>query len=101
MTATLITNNPYVNIITATGTYYPLTTDSYGVNQQPFVFTIAPECPNGTVINFRLQINSGDFSWQRNFSIRVEASVMMFVSYLINDADANFNGLLIHWKRLK
>lgn len=94
VTATLITNNPYINIITATGTYYPLTTDSYGVNQQPFMFTIAPECPNGTVINFRLQINSGDFSWQRNFSIRVEASVMMFVSYLINDADANFNGII-------
>ena len=94
ITATLSTNNPYINILTATGTYYSLTTDSFGVNQQPFVFTVAPECPNGTVVNFHLLISSGEFSWQRNFTVRIEASVLEFFSYLINDADANFNGII-------
>ncbi len=71
-----------------------MTTDSFGVNQQPFVFTVAPECPNGTVVNFHLLISSGEFSWQRNFTVRIEASVLEFFSYLINDADANFNGII-------
>lgn len=94
LTATLTTNNPYINIINPTSDYYPLATDCYGVNQQPFVFTVSPQCPNGTVVNFYLSISSGEFTWQRTFTVRVEASVLVFDSYLINDADSIFNGVV-------
>ena len=58
------------------------------------MFTVSPDCPNATVVNFTFAVSCGEVVWERNFSLRVDASVMVFESFLINDADTNFNGII-------
>ncbi len=92
--ATLSTENQYVNMIDSVSTYFPLEGEGFGVNRDPFRFAIAPNCPNGEVVNFNLDVVSGDNLWSRPFSIRVDASVLVFESFMINDADGTYNGII-------
>ena len=92
--ATLSTTCEHVIITHAAAEYFPLVGDGFGVNRAPFVFTVSPDCPNATVVNFTLAVSCGEVVWERNFSLRVDASVMVFESFLINDADTNFNGII-------
>jgi hypothetical protein len=94
VTATLADDSDYITMVTATADYYPLVGDGYGVNRLPFVFTVAPDCPNGTVVNFVLTITSGENVWERNFSLRIDASVLEYNSFMINDAEATYNGII-------
>jgi len=94
ITATLSTTNSYVTISTPSAEYFPLHGDAAGVNRNPFVFEVSPDCPNGTVVNFVLNVESGETVWERNFSLRVEASVLTYESFLINDAEAEYNGVI-------
>ncbi|NLN85887.1 MAG: T9SS type A sorting domain-containing protein [Candidatus Cloacimonetes bacterium] len=94
ITATLSTANNYVSISKPTAVYYSLEGDAAGVNRTPFEFYVSPDCPNETVVNFVLTVESGETIWERNFSLRVEASVLTYESFLINDADGEFNGII-------
>ena len=94
VSATLSTTSEHITITNATAQYFPLVGDGFGVNRVPFVFTVSPECPNATVLNFLLTITCGESVWERSFSLRVDASVLVFESFLINDADTNFNGII-------
>ena len=92
--ATLSTDDPNITIVNAVSQYFPLAGEAFGVNRTPFIFTVSPTCPNGTVVNFVLEVASGEYLWSRPFSIRVDASVMEYNSFLINDADTNYNGII-------
>lgn len=92
--ATLTTEDTNITMVSDSTSYYPLAGDAYGVNINPFIFTVSPTCPNGTVVNFVLTIVAGEDTWTRNFSLRVDASVMMYNSFMVNDADANYNGII-------
>ncbi|MDD4224297.1 MAG: C25 family cysteine peptidase [Candidatus Cloacimonetes bacterium] len=92
--ATLSTDSEQITMVNAVADYFPLDGDGFGVNRTPFIFSVSPDCPNGTVVNFLLTITSGDAVWERNFSLRVDASVLVFESFLINDADTNYNGII-------
>ncbi len=92
--ATLSTDSQHVTLVNAVAEYFPLVGDNDGVNRTPFVFTVSPNCPNATVVNFLLTVTSGESVWERSFSIRVDASVLVFESFLINDADTNYNGII-------
>ncbi|HOF59074.1 MAG TPA: C25 family cysteine peptidase [Candidatus Cloacimonadota bacterium] len=92
--ATLSTENQYVTMIDSVSTYFPLESECFGVNRDPFRFAIAPNCPNGEVVEFNLEVVSGESLWSRPFSIRVDASVLVFESYMINDVDGTYNGII-------
>lgn len=94
VTATLTSESEYVTIVNGVSAYYPLGAEGFGVNRVPFVFTVAQNCPNGTVINFNLAIVSGENVWNRSFSVRVDASVLAYGSYMIDDSDATYNGII-------
>jgi len=46
------------------------------------------------VVDFSLLIESGDATWNRSFSLRVDASVLAYHSFMISDADSNYNGII-------
>jgi hypothetical protein len=94
LNATLTTDNEYITIINGASEYFPLAGESLGVNRTPFIFQVDPECPDGTVVNFSLAVVSGEYAWNRPFSIRVDASLLEYQSFMINDADSNYNGVI-------
>jgi len=93
-TATLSTDSEYVSFLNNVSQYFPIAGEGFGVNRTPFRFTIAPTCPNGTVINFVIDIVAGEDTWQRQFSLRVDASQLEYLGFMINDADSNYNGVI-------
>ena len=100
--ATLTTINPYVTVVRDTASYYPIDGEGTGYNRTSFVFTISEDCPDGTVVEFNLDIADGeDGSWSRPFSLRVDASHMEYLGFLINDADANYDGVIEPMENIK
>ncbi|MDD2331688.1 MAG: FlgD immunoglobulin-like domain containing protein [Candidatus Cloacimonetes bacterium] len=91
---TLSTDSEYVNITVSESAYFPVEAETSGVNRIPFTFVVSPNCPNGTLINFSLNITAGEYEWTRTFAIRVDASVLSYHSFLVNDYDSNFNGII-------
>lgn len=94
ITAELSTADPYITMITPTSEYFPLGAGESGVNRSPFKFSVAEDCPAGRVISFQLHVTSGDASWDRAFSIQVNSAKLQYHSFMINDYDANFNGII-------
>ena len=93
--ATLTTVNPWVTVVRDTASYYPIEGESTGYNITPFIFDIDENCPDGTVLEFNLEIFDGeDGDWTRPFSLRVDASHIEYLGFLINDADANYDGVI-------
>lgn len=92
--AQLATEDPYITLINSTSAYYPLEAGESGVNRYPFTFTVAEDCPAGRIINFQLLVEAGEATWTRAFSIQVSAAKLQYHSYMINDYDANFNGII-------
>jgi hypothetical protein len=94
ITATLSTESQYITMINNVSQYYPIPGEGSGVNRTPFMFSVAPDCPNNTVVSFTLQIVAGETEWTRTFSLRVDASMLAYTSFLINDSDSNYNGVI-------
>jgi hypothetical protein len=93
--ATLTTLSPWVTVVRDTASYYPIDSEASGYNRTPFEFAIADSCPDGTVLEFSLDIVDGDEGeWSRPFSLRVDASKLQYLGFLINDADANYDGVI-------
>ncbi len=92
--ATISTNSTYVTMINNESVYFPIEGDNNGVNRTPFVFTIAPNCPDETVINFGLEIISDEDVWERSFSLKVNASNLEYLGFLIDDSDENYDGVI-------
>ncbi|MDD4309284.1 MAG: T9SS type A sorting domain-containing protein, partial [Candidatus Cloacimonetes bacterium] len=74
--------------------YYPIFPGTNEVNRFPFRFSIAQDCPAGEVLNFSIEIVSGETTWTRQFSLQVDASNLKMHSYLVDDHDTNFNGVI-------
>ncbi|MCB5276310.1 MAG: C25 family cysteine peptidase [Candidatus Cloacimonadaceae bacterium] len=92
--AVLSTDSPYITFLNATSDYFPLHPGESSVNRYAYRFTVSEDCPSGELIGFDLNIQSGEASWNHAFSIRVEAAKLRYHSYLINDYDAEFDGVI-------
>lgn len=90
----LSTTSPYVTINTASSEYYAIEPGMSGVNRYPFNISISDTCPDGEVLGFTITITSGEVVWQRQFSLQVAASSLKYFSHLIDDHEANFNGVV-------
>ena len=64
------------------------------MNRNPFEFAVSPDCPSDHIINFGLAVTAGEVSWNRMFSLRVEANKLQYHSFMINDYNGNFNGVI-------
>jgi len=92
--ATLSTTSSYATITNNTSTYYPIEPGMSGVNQTYYSFVVATDCPNGEVLNFSLEIVSGEVTWTRQFSLQVTASSLRYFSHLVDDHNGNFDGVI-------
>jgi hypothetical protein len=92
--ATISTADEYVNIENAESEYFSLEAGESGVNKTPFTFTVADDCPSGRVISFSMLVEAGETTWNRQFSIRIDASQLQYHSFMVSDYDANFNGII-------
>ncbi len=94
VTAVISTNSPYISFNNTEAQYFPLDPSATGVNQLPYSFTIAPNCPDGEVITFSLEVTSGEMQWTRMLSIQVKASSLSLHSHMVDDHETNFNGVI-------
>lgn len=94
VTADLSTLSPYVTLTSTTALYYPVLPGESGVNRYPFMFNVSPDCPDGEVLNFTLNVTSGESHWTRFFSFQVEASKLRYHSYMVDDHEGNYNGVI-------
>ncbi|PKN79322.1 MAG: gingipain R [Candidatus Cloacimonetes bacterium HGW-Cloacimonetes-1] len=92
--AVVSTTDEYVTILNNTSEFFPLEAAGIGVNRTPYAMHIASNCPSGRVVNFVLTITSGENVWTRNFSIRVDAATLEFESFMVNDFDGTYNGIV-------
>jgi hypothetical protein len=94
ITAELSSADPYVTLVNSSSEYFPLPAGESSVNRSPFTFTVAQDCPAGRVINFQLHITAGESSWDRAFSVQVDSAQLRYHSFMIDDSDANFDGII-------
>ncbi|MBP7309919.1 MAG: T9SS type A sorting domain-containing protein [Candidatus Cloacimonetes bacterium] len=92
--ATVTSTSEYVNILNGTSTYYPISPDQTAVNQIPFSFQIDADCPDGEVLGFNINLVSGEIVFDRQFSFQVSASTLAYKSYMVDDHEANFDGVI-------
>ncbi len=91
---TLSCEDEFITLNNTVSNYYPMEAEENGVNRTPYSFTVAQNCPDGHVVNFNLSLVAGEETWERPFSIRIDASKLSLYSILINDADATYNGVI-------
>ncbi|HRX76932.1 MAG TPA: hypothetical protein P5342_05680, partial [Candidatus Cloacimonadota bacterium] len=94
ITSVLSTDDPYITMINAESDYFDLDPGSSGVNRSPFEFSVAADCPANRIISFDLAITSGEVTWNRIFSVHVEANQLQYHSFMTNDYEGNFNGVV-------
>lgn len=82
----------YVTIENNQSNYHPISGHSQGVNINPYIVHISPNCPDGHRVLFSLQITSSATSWTRSVYIDVSKPVMTYHSFYINDFNGNNNG---------
>lgn len=94
ISAVLSTDDPYITFINTESAYFDLEPGASGVNRSPFKFEVAPNCPSNRIINFALEVTAGEVVWNRMFSLRVEANNLQYHSFMVNDYEGNFDGVI-------
>lgn len=92
--ATIRSADPLVTVIDSVETYGLLRAGESRPCEEDYDLAIAPACPDGHTLAFSVTIESDDrLLWEKQFTFDVEAPVMAFVSYTIDDAaGGNGNG---------
>ena len=86
ITATLTTENEYVNIISATGTtaaLNPEATATIGGYQ----FEVAENVPDNTKAQFVLEVTDGTDTWNANINITLHAPVVEFENVIVSETN--------------
>lgn len=94
VSATLVSNDPFVTIYNDVSEYHPLGVGDNSVNSTPFLFKVSEACPSNYLINFNLIISTGLDEWERQFSIQVVAPSLGFHSQMIDDYAGDYNGVV-------
>jgi len=75
--ATLRANDPVVSIIDSSSYYGSIDPNDSTQNISPYVFTIAPTCPDSHDVDFEILLSdSADNTWLDDFSIRVYNTIV-------------------------
>jgi hypothetical protein len=92
--ATISCEDGYVEILDDFEPYGDVAPDEQMFCEDDFEIAILPQCPDGHVVLVQVLIESDNrLAWDKQFSLAVEAPVMEFVGYTINDDLAgNGNG---------
>ena len=89
MTATLTTENEYVEILAGEATIAEVNPDEI-VTVEGFRFHVAENVPDGTVAQFFLNVTDGTNEWQGKFSINLHAPVIALDALIIAEDQVTF-----------
>ena len=92
--ATLTCEDEYITIVDDFDQFGSIPSGITMPCDEDFVVVVSPDCPDGHIVSFMLVIESDNrMVWEKNFSMAIEAPVLEFVSYLVDDAaGGNGNG---------
>jgi hypothetical protein len=94
VTAELSTNDPYTTIIDSIETFGNISAGQSASCNHEYNFLVSADCPNGHQVWFTLNIEDSEgCTWIDDFFVTVNAPVIYFASYQINDQDGNNNGI--------
>ncbi|MBN2461086.1 MAG: T9SS type A sorting domain-containing protein, partial [Candidatus Cloacimonetes bacterium] len=89
ITAVLSTSDPFITLNNNTATYDDIAGGGSGTNVNAFNMDIAPNCPDGHIVSFQLNIQSDQDEWQLFCNIQTYAPSIIFDYFLINDGNNN------------
>ena len=94
LTVTLTSASPYIEIIDGTETWPNI--DAAAIINLDNAFTVAASewLPDQHAAQFTLDITNGTESWSSNFTIKLNAPLLMAGNMTINDSNGNGNGRL-------
>ena len=86
VSGTIRTDDPYVTIVDSVETFGLIRPDENVFCAEDFDVLIGPDCPDGHTCMFDIEITSDDrLVWMKSFTLDVEAPVIEFVDYVIDD----------------
>ena len=89
---TLQCSDPNATVIIDTQGYGDISPDGLSSGPGSYVAALAGGIPDGYSLQFELNVDSGDSSWVRPFSIQVHAPVLEYDGFEVDDASGNGNG---------
>ncbi len=96
VTATLSTDDEYVEVINSTSFFGDIPAGDSAASETEYVIHISPDCPDSHVIIFQLTAHDADsHEWESQFTDVVHAPKLKVVTYTIDDTEGgNGNGAL-------
>jgi len=91
VSATIISNDPYVTISDNTEVYGTINANATSVVADGYAISVANDVPDGHVITFSLLATDNVNVWETYFSLEAHAPVLEFLSFQVNDT-ASGNG---------
>jgi hypothetical protein len=88
------TGDPYVTLIDSSQNFGTINPGEIATSLGAYDFYVNPNCPNGHVIYFNLEINdeSGNL-WRNMVAIMVVTPALLYQRYSVNDPSGNGNGI--------
>lgn len=83
--AILSTEHPQVTILEDETSFDPIVPDGDNVCLTPFSFSVDSECPDGTMIEFNLDIESDENSWGGSFYVEAHAPELTCLGLQVDD----------------
>ncbi len=87
ISALLSTEHPMVTILEESTTFDPIVPDGDNVCLTPLSFSVDSGCPDGTMVEFNLDIESNEDSWGGSFYVEMHAPVLSCLGIQVNDGE--------------
>jgi hypothetical protein len=94
VTVTLSSTDEYVSIQDNTTEAGTIQAGETTFIEGAFAVTAHENVPNSHIIKFNIEATNGESTWYSTFTIKAQAPVLQYVSYIIDDAAGNNNGRL-------
>jgi hypothetical protein len=88
------TGDPYLTLIDSLQEFGTINPGETATSFQAYSFVVEPDCPNGQVIYFDLEINTGyGSSWNSMVALTVFTPLLSYQRYAVSDETGNGNGI--------
>jgi Peptidase family C25/Propeptide_C25/FlgD Ig-like domain/Carboxypeptidase regulatory-like domain len=89
VSAVISSSDVNISITQNTSNYNAINGSSLGTNITAFAFDVAEDCPDGHIVPFVIDITSDEDNWQLNFTIELNAPLIVFNAIVVDDGDNN------------
>ena len=85
-------SDPNATVVIGEQGYGDISPDGLSPGAGSYVVALAGGIPDGYAVQFELDVDAGDSSWIRPFSLQVHAPVLEYAGFEVDDASGNGNG---------